>query len=205
MGMKNINIILLALLFVACEKIPVEYSPVQKETDIVISGGFDRTKTAITDMSGATAKVVWTLGDRIGILSKSNPNAMAVLAEPSAGMESGIFLPEDAIPTGSQEPVSFTYPDTGNEDFIIYYPYNASAKADMDHSRITSSLEESQYQDRLQYKINYFQIFYYQQLNHNNQLHYNLLHRNATHMLMTHNRKPHHQFAQQSLELLFHL
>ena len=149
MGMKNINIILLALLFVACEKIPAEYNPVQKETDIVISGGFDRTKTAITDMSGATAKVVWTLGDKIGILSKSNPNAMAVLAEPSAGMASGIFLPEDAIPEGSQEPVSFTYPDTGNEDFIIYYPYNASTKADQDHSVVTSSLEESQYQDRL--------------------------------------------------------
>lgn len=149
MGMKNLNIIILALLFAACEKIPAEYNPAQKDTDIVISGGFNRTKTAITDMSGTTAKVVWTLGDRIGILSKSNPNAMAVLADPSAGQENGIFLPEDAVPTGSNEPVSFTYPDTGNEDFVIYYPYRADATFNVEQSVVTSSLEADQFQDRL--------------------------------------------------------
>lgn len=149
MGMKYINIIMIALLFAACEKMPSVSKTATEAPAVVISGGFECTKTAITDMSGTTAKVVWTLNDRIGILSKSNPNAMAVLAEQSAGQETGIFLPTDSSVGGSQEPVTFTYPETGNEDFFIYYPYEASVKYDSDNSIVTSSLQEIQFQDRL--------------------------------------------------------
>lgn len=133
---------------VSCSKSTIE-NTTQKAPECIISGGFEATKTAVTSLSGQTSKVVWTTGDEIGILSKENHNAKAELDDACNGELNGSFIPKDAIPYGSTEVVTFSYPESGTSDFIIYYPYNDAASLDLDSGIVTSSIEENQDQDAL--------------------------------------------------------
>lgn len=74
------------------------------------------TKMSIGEKSGEKWPVLWSEGDKLGIISTASetfPNSYANLVKESAGKQSGVFILEDEVELTEDTPV------------VLYYPYSS--------------------------------------------------------------------------------
>lgn len=116
-----------AMALVSCTKEINEAAPAS-----VKGSGFEligeiapETKLAIGELSEGVYPLTWTAGDQIGIYNctegSNMQNISATLNSKSDGMNSGVFVVEDEYTLAS-----------GDNDLIIYYPYNVTDSTKID-------------------------------------------------------------------------
>ena len=114
-----------ALALAACTNELTETVGNSTQPAVTLEGGFSwaDTKTAFTDAEASTNKLVWSKDDAIGIFTTSgttnNINYRAYLLRSSVGATNGVFIPEEPV---SEEVPGLQIPETGSDNFLIYYP-----------------------------------------------------------------------------------
>ncbi len=124
---------------------------------LVFEGGFAQTKTQFGSLDGNTAALLWSDGDAIGIFSysmesTSNINIKANLLRTTAGQANGVFIPVEEIVQTDEETadtVTISYPASGSEQFLVYYPYADGTDIDVDDGGIHAELPSVQTQQNV--------------------------------------------------------
>lgn len=130
------------------------YNP-SAEDQILFVGGFSdnaSTRTAFEEAVDGKYQLVWTRGDAIGIFtwqgSTANINQRATLLRTSDGQAQGVFLPDEPVAgEGEEAPALLELPESGSDEFLIYYPYADGTDINVDDVKIHSSIAELQSQD----------------------------------------------------------
>ena len=137
-----------ALSFAACTNQLEETAGTATQPKVTLEGGFAMTKTAFTDAEAPSNKLVWSKDDAIGIFtvagSTTNINYRADLLRSSIGAANGVFIP---VEPASEEVSGLQLPQSGSDNFLIYYPYAAKADINVDDFKIHSTIAELQYQN----------------------------------------------------------
>ncbi len=148
-----------AFALVACTNDIMETQGPSTKEGITLEGSFGwtaPTKTAFTDAEAPTNTLVWSKGDAIGIFTLSgttaNINYKANLLRTTIGKTNGVFIPEEVTPAEggegeSGEAQGLQIPDTGVDNFLIYYPYASKTDIDVDDAKIHNTLSDMQTQD----------------------------------------------------------
>ncbi len=138
-----------ALALAACTNELTETAVNSTKPAVTLEGGFAwaDTKTAFTDAEAPTNKLVWSKDDAIGIFTTAgttnNINYRAYLLRSSAGASNGVFIPDEPA---SEDVPGLQIPETGSDNFLIYYPYSVSADINVDDFKIHAALPEIQEQ-----------------------------------------------------------
>ena len=165
--------IIISALFAAaafCSCVKENLEPKQSNPNaikLVFEGEFSAgTKVQYGDAVDGVHALTWSAGDAIGIFSYDqtetfNNNIQAVLHESSANTTLGVFVPVDeivSIPSEEEggEPteglIQLTYPQSNNEQFVIYYPFKKGTEINVDdgciHSTVTTDQPQQQLGDR---------------------------------------------------------
>lgn len=138
-----------ALALAACTNELTETVGTSTQPAVTLEGGFTwaGTKTAFTDAEAPTNKLVWSKDDAIGIFtvagSTSNINYKANLLRSSIGATNGVFIPEAPA---SEEIAGLQLPESGSDNFFIYYPYSTTTDINVDDFKIHSTVSDLQIQ-----------------------------------------------------------
>ena len=141
-----------ALAMAACTNELTETVGNSTQPAVTLEGGFSwaDTKTAFTDAEASTNKLVWSKDDAIGIFTTSgttnNINYRAYLLRSSIGATNGVFIPEEPV---SEEVPGLQLPETGSDDFLIYYPYSPATDINVDDVKIHLTVSDLQTQSEV--------------------------------------------------------
>lgn len=141
-----------ALALAACTNELTETVGNSTQPAVTLEGGFSwaDTKTAFTDAEASTNKLVWSKDDAIGIFTTSgttnNINYRAYLLRSSIGAANGVFIPEEPV---SEEVPGLQLPETGSDNFLIYYPYSPATDINVDDVKIHLTVSDLQTQSEV--------------------------------------------------------
>ena len=130
----GIGIVLLALSSCSVKEDVVENHT--SSVKVTFEGtAFPQTRTSIGEKNGNSYPVLWSQGDRIGVISTSSGlfgNAAAKLIDEDSGKNSGVFIldNETEIPSATEA--------------VIYYPYNEMTTLDNDVLKSWVPMEQKQ-------------------------------------------------------------
>lgn len=141
-----------ALALAACTNELTETVGNSTQPAVTLEGGFSwaDTKTAFTDAEASTNKLVWSKDDAIGIFTTSgttnNINYRAYLLRSSIGATNGVFIPEEPV---SEDVPGLQIPETGSDNFLIYYPYSPATDINVDDVKIHLTVSDLQTQSEV--------------------------------------------------------
>lgn len=141
-----------ALALAACTNELTETVGNSTQPAVTLEGGFSwaDTKTAFTDAEASTNKLVWSKDDAIGIFTTSgttnNINYRAYLLRSSIGATNGVFIPEEPV---SEEVPGLQLPESGSDDFLVYYPYTPATDINVDDFKIHLTVSDLQTQSEV--------------------------------------------------------
>lgn len=141
-----------ALAMAACTNELTETVGTSTQPSVTLEGGFAwaETKTAFTDAEAPTNKLVWSKDDAIGIFTvagtTTNINYKASLFRSSIGATNGVFIPEEPV---SEEVSGLQLPESGSDDFLVYYPYAPATDINVDDVKIHLTVSDLQTQSEV--------------------------------------------------------
>ncbi len=141
-----------ALALAACTNELTETVGNSTQPAVTLEGGFSwaDTKTAFTDAEASTNKLVWSKDDAIGIFTTSgttnNINYRAYLLRSSIGATNGVFIPEEPV---SEEVPGLQLPESGSDNFLVYYPYTPATDINVDDVKIHLTVSDLQTQSEV--------------------------------------------------------
>ena len=141
-----------ALAMAACTNELTETVGTSTQPSVTLEGGFAwaETKTAFTDAEAPTNKLVWSKDDAIGIFTvagtTTNINYKANLLRSSIGATNGVFIPEEPV---SEEVPGLQLPESGSDNFLIYYPYTPATDINVDDFKIHLTVSDLQTQSEV--------------------------------------------------------
>ncbi|MCI2083206.1 MAG: fimbrillin family protein [Bacteroidales bacterium] len=128
-------------------------STLNNKGHVTLEGKFSQpdTKTVFGEADNGVYNLTWTRGDAIGIFTLSgttaNINQKATLFNASSGQAEGVFLPEEVAADDTTGQLGLQIPETGSDQFLIYYPYVDGTDINVDDILIHSQIDEYQTQD----------------------------------------------------------